>query len=102
MTDALPVAEPVEMTAKEPRRRACFNPLAVADVRRLTPDAIEVTFAVPEDLVGEYDYLPGQYVALRTTIDGQDMRRSYSICAEPKPGEIRIAIKRDLGGLFSN
>ncbi len=101
MTDALPVAEPVEMTANEPRRRACFNPLTVAEVRRLTADAIEVRFVVPEDLVGEYDYLPGQYVALRTTIDGQDVRRSYSICAEPNPGEIRIAIKRDLGGSFS-
>ena len=101
MTDALPVAEPVEMTANEPRRRASFNPLAVAEVRRLTPDAIEVRFVVPKDLVGEYDYLPGQYVALRTAIDGQDVRRSYSICAEPKPGEIRIAIKRDLGGSFS-
>ena len=101
MTDALPVAEPVEMTANEPRRRACFNPLTVAEVRRLTADAIEVRFVVPEDLAGEYDYLPGQYVALRTTIDGQDVRRSYSICAEPKPGEIRIAIKRDLGGSFS-
>lgn len=84
------------------RRRASFNPLTVADVRRLTADAIEVSFAVPEDLVGEYDYLAGQYVALRTTIDGHDVRRSYSICAEPKPGEIRIAIKRDLGGMFSN
>jgi ring-1,2-phenylacetyl-CoA epoxidase subunit PaaE len=83
------------------RRRASFNPLAVAEIRRLTADAIEVSFAVPENLVGEYDYLPGQYVALRTTIDGQDVRRSYSICAEPQPGEIRIAIKRDLGGLFS-
>ena len=101
MTDALPVAEPVEMTANEPRRRACFNPLTVAEVRRLTADAIEVRFVVPEDLAGEYDYLPGQYVALRTTIDGQDVRRSYSICAEPNPGEIRIAIKRDLGGSFS-
>jgi ring-1,2-phenylacetyl-CoA epoxidase subunit PaaE len=101
MTDALPVAEPVAMTANEPRRRACFNPLTVAEVRRLTADAIEVRFVVPEDLAGEYDYLPGQYVALRTTIDGQDVRRSYSICAEPNPGEIRIAIKRDLGGSFS-
>jgi ring-1,2-phenylacetyl-CoA epoxidase subunit PaaE len=106
MTDLLPVAELVETTEVETtvtaaRRHASFNSLAVAQVRHLTADAIEVSFTVPEDLVGEYDYLPGQYVALRTTIDGQDVRRSYSICAEPKVGEIRIAIKRDLGGLFS-
>ena len=101
MTDTSAVVEGVQTTETGPRRRASFNLLAVAGVRRLTADAIEVSFAVPEDLAGEYDYLPGQYVALRTTIDGQDVRRSYSICAEPRPGEIRIAIKRDLGGLFS-
>jgi ring-1,2-phenylacetyl-CoA epoxidase subunit PaaE len=107
MAEALPAVEPVETTKSTEatdtgiRHRASFNLLAVTEVRRLTADAIEVSFAVPEDLAGEYDYLPGQYVALRTTIDGQDVRRSYSICAEPRPGEIRIAIKRDLGGLFS-
>jgi ring-1,2-phenylacetyl-CoA epoxidase subunit PaaE len=105
MSETVPVDEAVETSpvpAQPPtRRRASFNPLAVSEVRRLTVDAIEVSFAVPEELLGEYDYLPGQYVALRTTIDGQDVRRSYSICAEPRPGEIRIAIKRDLGGLFS-
>jgi ring-1,2-phenylacetyl-CoA epoxidase subunit PaaE len=88
--------------AASPSRRTAFHPLTVAGVRRLTEDAIEVTFAVPEALSGSYDYLPGQYVALRTTLDGQQIRRSYSICAEPVPGEIRVAIKRDLGGKFSN
>ncbi len=83
------------------RRRAVFHTLTVAEVRRLTADAIEVTFAVPEDLVDQYDYVPGQYVALRTSLEGQEVRRSYSICAEPKPGEIRVAIKQDIGGLFS-
>ncbi|WP_298592058.1 1,2-phenylacetyl-CoA epoxidase subunit PaaE, partial [uncultured Kocuria sp.] len=57
--------------------------------------------AVPPELVDDYDYLPGQYVALRARIDGQEVRRSYSICAEPRPGEIRVAIKQDIGGVFS-
>jgi len=88
------------------RRRAAFYPLQVAEVRRLTTDAIEVTFAVPEELAGQYDYIPGQYVALRKELPDaegnlHEVRRSYSICAEPAPGEIRVAIKRDLGGLFS-
>ncbi|GHD03334.1 1,2-phenylacetyl-CoA epoxidase subunit PaaE [Zhihengliuella salsuginis] len=88
------------------RRRAAFHTLDVAEVRRLTADAIEVTFAVPEALEGEFDYLPGQYVALRKELPDaegkvQEIRRSYSICAEPTPGEIRVAIKRDLGGIFS-
>lgn len=84
------------------RRRAAFNTLTVSQVRPLTKDSVEVTFEVPEHLVEDYNYAPGQYVALRATIDGQEVRRSYSICAEPVPGEIRVAIKRDLGGLFSN
>lgn len=93
------------------RRRAAFHPLTVSQVRRLTEDAIEVTFAVPAELAGHYDYLPGQYVALRMQMpddDGVDreVRRSYSICAAPVQfddgsSEIRVAIKRDLGGQFS-
>ncbi len=87
------------------KRRTAFHELAVAEVRRLTADAIEVTFAVPEELAGQYNYVPGQYVALRTSMDidgeAKEVRRSYSICAEPKPGEIRVAIKKDIGGLFS-
>src|SRR3954453_21230514 len=84
------------------KRRGSFHPLSVAEVRRLTDEAVEVTFAVPGELQGQYDYIPGQYVALRTQLEGKEVRRSYSICAEPTPGEIRVAIKRDLGGLFSN
>jgi ring-1,2-phenylacetyl-CoA epoxidase subunit PaaE len=93
------------------RRRASFHPLTVDEVRRLTDDAIEVTFGVPTALAGQFDYLPGQYVALRTTLpdengEPKEIRRSYSICAEPRSfadgsSEIRVAIKKDLGGLFS-
>ena len=90
------------MTDTSTRRRATFNTLTVAGVRKLTKDSVEVTFTVPDELAADYDYLPGQYVALRAQIDGQEVRRSYSICAEPTPGEIRVAIKRDVGGLFSN
>ncbi|WP_394214950.1 1,2-phenylacetyl-CoA epoxidase subunit PaaE [Brachybacterium vulturis] len=88
------------------RRRAVFHPLEVSSVRRLTADSVEVGFTVPEELADEYDYAAGQYVALRKEIpnaDGevQELRRSYSICTEPRRGRLEIAIKRDLGGLFS-
>ncbi|MGO1182373.1 MAG: 1,2-phenylacetyl-CoA epoxidase subunit PaaE [Micrococcaceae bacterium] len=89
------------MTETLTKRRASFNALKVAEVRKLTADSVEVTFAIPEELQDDYDYLPGQYVALRATLDGHEVRRSYSICTEPVPGEIRVAIKKDLGGLFS-
>lgn len=93
------------------RRRASFHELSVKEVRRLTDDAIEVTFDVPADLAGFYDYVPGQYVALRTQMPDEEgalreVRRSYSICAAPVEfddgsSEIRVAIKRDIGGEFS-
>ncbi|WP_026555942.1 1,2-phenylacetyl-CoA epoxidase subunit PaaE [Arthrobacter sp. 35W] len=99
---------PVDAAA---RRRASFHKLTVSEVRRLTADAVEVAFAVPADLAGWYDYLPGQYVALRTQLPDErgelhEVRRSYSICAAPVAffdgsSEIRVAIKRDLGGAFS-
>lgn len=83
------------------RRRARFHTLRVADIRPLTDAAIEVTFAVPEALAGDYDYLAGQHVALRAEIDGRELRRSYSLCRPPSPGSVSVAIKRDLGGRFS-
>ncbi len=100
-----------ETAAATGRRRASFHTLTVDQVRRLTDDAIEVTFGVPAELAGQFDYLPGQYVALRTTLpdesgEPKEIRRSYSICAEPRSfadgsSEVRVAIKKDLGGLFS-
>ena len=83
------------------KRRARFHTLTVAEVRELTADSVEVTFTVPEGLQGEYDYVPGQHLALRATIDGHELRRSYSICRPPTAGSVSVAIKRDLGGAFS-
>jgi ring-1,2-phenylacetyl-CoA epoxidase subunit PaaE len=83
------------------RRRGRFHTLAVSAVRPLTDDAVEVTFAIPEELHGEFDYFAGQHVALRTNIDGHEVRRSYSLCRPPSPGSISVAIKRDRGGRFS-
>ena len=84
------------------KKRATFNELRVAEVRPLTESSVEVTFEVPEELAEQYDYSAGQYLALRATIDGEEVRRSYSICRPPGGGRISVAIKRDLGGMFSN
>lgn len=89
------------------RTRARFHTLTVEDVRPLTEDAVEVTFTVPAELADDYDHLPGQYVALRTTLDGVEVRRSYSLCRAPEhrgdgqPTRLSVAVKRDEGGLFS-
>jgi len=86
------------MSAIHPR----FHRLAVDDLRRETPDAVSMTFAIPEGLAGDYSFSPGQYLTLRTTMDGEEVRRSYSICSGPGDGELRIAVKKVDGGAFSS
>ncbi|GAB3392498.1 phenylacetate-CoA oxygenase/reductase subunit PaaK [Humibacter soli] len=93
-----PVSDPLPSQSK---RRGAFHTLEVSAVRQLTPDAIEVTFTVPTELAHAYDYEPGQYIAIRTRIGDDVLRRSYSICQAPAPGELKVGIKRDLGGVFS-
>lgn len=78
-----------------------FYEVRVASVRRETRDATVVTFAVPESLADQFRYLQGQHLTLRTEINGEDIRRSYSICSAVQDDTLRIAIKRVPGGLFS-
>ncbi len=88
------------------RHRARFHTLTVTNVERLTDDAVALTFAVPDDLVQEYAFLPGQHLTLRAEIQGQDVRRSYSICRSARFVEanqqLRVATARVAGGLMSN
>jgi ring-1,2-phenylacetyl-CoA epoxidase subunit PaaE len=79
-----------------------FHRLAVNDLRRETADAVSMTFAIPSELAGDYSFLPGQYLTLRMKMDGEEVRRSYSICSGPDDGELRIAVKKVDGGAFSS
>ncbi len=74
--------------------------MPVARVRKETRDAIVVEFDVPEELRQAFSFTQGQYLTLRTTIDGEEHRRSYSICASPRD-RLRVAIKRVDDGIFS-
>jgi ring-1,2-phenylacetyl-CoA epoxidase subunit PaaE len=78
-----------------------FHKLKVADVRRETPDAVSIAFAVPPELADEYRFHPGQHLTLRRECDGQDIRRSYSICTGLDDRELRVAVKKVDGGVFS-
>lgn len=78
-----------------------FHTLTVADVRRETADAVSVALRVPDALRDEFAYAPGQYLTLRTRVDGEELRRSYSISSGLDDGELRVAIKRVEGGRFS-
>ena len=83
------------MTARD------FHRLRVGAVEQLTEDAVAISFDVPAVLRSQFDYLPGQHVTIRAEIEGADVRRSYSICANANRGDLRIGVKRLPGGVFS-
>ena len=78
-----------------------FFKLNISEIRRETKDAVSILFNVPDLLKTNYKFIAGQYLNLKLTIDGQDIRRAYSICASPESGELRIAVKAVKNGLFS-
>jgi ring-1,2-phenylacetyl-CoA epoxidase subunit PaaE len=79
-----------------------FHTLTVADVRRETPDAVSIAFAVPDESRAAFAFASGQYLTLRTRLGEAEVRRSYSISSGLDDGELRIAVKRLDGGLFSS
>ena len=81
---------------------ARFHALTIAEVARETDDAVVVTFELPADLADDYTYLQGQHLTLRHQIDGEDLRRNYSICSGVDEGRLSIAIKKVEGGRFSS
>ncbi|MDB5677933.1 1,2-phenylacetyl-CoA epoxidase subunit PaaE [Sphingomonas bacterium] len=78
-----------------------FHALEVTEVRRETDDAVSLRLAVPASLRDAFRHSPGQHLTLRTELDGEEARRSYSICTAPHEDELRVAIKRIEGGAFS-
>jgi ring-1,2-phenylacetyl-CoA epoxidase subunit PaaE len=79
-----------------------FYKLYIKDVRRETPHAVSVAFTVPAELKSAYQFTAGQYITLKLNLDGQEIRRAYSICSSPNSDELRIAIKSVQAGSFSN
>jgi len=78
-----------------------FHTLKIADIRKETSDTVSIAFEVPELLKLDYQFQPGQYLTLKHDIQSEEIRRSYSICAEPAEGELRVAVKEVPGGVFS-
>ena len=80
---------------------ASFHSLRVAEVARETSDSVVVSFEVPSELTEAFSFEAGQYLTLRTTIDGEEVRRSYSLCSAPRDGKWQVGIKKVPGGKFS-
>lgn len=78
-----------------------FHPLRVKSVRPETDEAVVVSFEVPAELEEQFRFTQGQHLTLKETIAGSEQRRSYSICAGPADGELRVGIRKVPGGVFS-
>lgn len=79
-----------------------FNTLKIKDLRNETDDCVSISFDIPDNLKNEYSYKSGQYLTLRTTINNEDVRRSYSLCSAPFENEWRVAVKQVENGVFSS
>ncbi len=83
-------------------RMARFHTLTVSSVHRETVDSIVIGFVIPQDLRADFAFIQGQYLTLKVFVNGEELRRSYSICSSPlDPDEVRIAVKRVEGGRAS-
>ena len=78
-----------------------FYSLKIANVRRETADSVSICFDVPADVADKFSFRPGQHLTVRQQINGDEVRRNYSVCVAPHENELRIAIKQVAGGVFS-
>jgi ring-1,2-phenylacetyl-CoA epoxidase subunit PaaE len=78
-----------------------FHKLRVAEVKRETPDAVSVRLELPEELRETFKFRAGQHLTFRREIDGEELRRNYSLCVSPHEGVLKIGVKQISGGAFS-
>ena len=81
---------------------AAFHQLRVKDVRKETSDCVSIEFDIPETIKGDFHFIHGQYITLKLDVDGEELRRCYSICSSPGNGSLRVAVKRVVDGRASN
>ncbi len=79
-----------------------FHPLRIKEVRKETADCVSILFEVPQELQTSFQFKQGQSLTIRATINNDEVRRTYSICSSPLDKELRVAIKKVEGGLFSS
>lgn len=78
-----------------------FHSLTVKEVKRETPDSVSIVFEIPTELKNEFEFKQGQNITVRKYFNGDEIRRSYSICSSPSDNELRIGIRIAFDGLFS-
>jgi ring-1,2-phenylacetyl-CoA epoxidase subunit PaaE len=78
-----------------------FYTLKIAEIRRETADCVSIVFEMPAELRHVFTFRQGQYLTLRAHLDETEVRRSYSLCTAPQEGDLRVAVKKVQGGIFS-
>tara|TARA_R110002073_G_scaffold103234_2_gene233714 strand:- start:12114 stop:13160 length:1047 start_codon:yes stop_codon:yes gene_type:complete len=78
-----------------------FHKLSIKNIIQETANAVSVVFDIPENLKDHFSFKAGQYITIKKEIDGQEVRRAYSICSSPKSEELKVAIKAVENGTFS-
>ncbi|HEY0677606.1 MAG TPA: 1,2-phenylacetyl-CoA epoxidase subunit PaaE [Chitinophagaceae bacterium] len=78
-----------------------FHPLVIKDVRQETDDCVSLAFDIPDELKEKFVFSQGQSLTMRTKLNGQEIRRTYSLCSSPLDNEWRVAVRKVDGGLFS-
>lgn len=78
-----------------------FHKLKVKDIKEITADCVSIAFAIPDHLSGEFLFEQGQNITVKKEINGEEIRRSYSICSAPYENELRVAVKNVAHGKFS-
>ena len=79
-----------------------FHTLTVAKITKQTADTVSVSFHIPTELASTFNYVPGQYLTFKLTINGKEERRSYSLCSSPYSDELpEVAVKKVANGLVS-
>ena len=74
----------------------------IKNLERITDQSVAISFEVPEHLTPDFTFKAGQYITLRTTINGNEIRRDYSLCSSPKSGDLKVAVKEVKDGTFSS
>lgn len=78
-----------------------FYALKIKEIIRETPEAVSLSFEIPSELKETFKYKAGQYITIKTTIDGKEIRRAYSLCSAPHSNEFKVTVKEVKDGLFS-
>ena len=80
---------------------AQFHSLTISSITKVTEQSVAITFNIPDALKATFSFKSGQYITLKATINGEEIRRDYSICSSVNSGDLTVAVKAVENGTFS-